>query len=134
MPRFHRLFWPGLLPLLVLIIALPGCLNAPTKAAQTPEQKAYAVYGTFVVLEEQAAVITQNANVPASVKRALAAADNVAKPSADALAVALKTYVATKANGSTSTLNAALAALATASDQAQTDMSGLSTLVKENAK
>lgn len=76
--------------LVIAAAALSACgtLN-PLSHAQTIQQKAYAQYGVFVVVEEQAAAIVQEATVPASAKQAVARADAVAKPVADKLLAAI---------------------------------------------
>ncbi len=78
---------------MVLIVATAamsacGSLN-PLARAQTVEQKAYAAYGQFLIVEEQAAAIVQEPSVPASAKQAVARADTVAKPVADKLLAAV---------------------------------------------
>lgn len=65
-----------------------GSLN-PLARAQTVEQKAYAAYGQFLIVEEQAAALVQEPSVPASAKQAVARADAVAKPVADKLLAAV---------------------------------------------
>lgn len=72
--------------LVVAAFALSACgtLN-PLSHAQTVEQKAYGLYGEFVVVEEQAAVAVQDAAVPQNVRASIAAADAAAKPVADEL-------------------------------------------------
>lgn len=69
-----------------------GCSSSPVASAQTVEQKAYAVYGTFVITEEQAAQLVQQPSTPASLRQSIAAADALAKPSADALEKAFLDY------------------------------------------
>jgi hypothetical protein len=66
------------------VLSACGTLN-PLAHAQTVEQKAYGLYGEFVVVEEQAAVAVQAAEVPASVRHSIAVADEAAKPVADQL-------------------------------------------------
>lgn len=80
--------------LMVATFALSACgtLN-PLSHAQTAEQKAYALYGEFVVVEEQAAAAVQDPAVPSNVRHAIAAADAAAKPVADEL---LKTAAVVK--------------------------------------
>ena len=64
---------------------LTGCSTLdPVKEAETLEQKGYAMYGTFVVYEEQAAKLIQDPGVPDNVKAAIQRADKTAKPAADA--------------------------------------------------
>jgi len=71
---------------------LPGCASSPLATAQTPEQKAFAVYGSFVIYEEQAARLATDPSTPGPVRQALSAADARAKPSADALLKAFQDY------------------------------------------
>lgn len=88
-PQFAKVF-PVLLLALVAIASLPGCatVSAPTKAAETVEQKAFAVYGTFVIFEEAGADIVENTSLPLDVRRAVQNTDRTAKPVADALVAA----------------------------------------------
>ncbi len=70
----------------VLATGVVGCVTwNPVAKAQTSEQKAYALYGSFVVAEEAAAKLYVDPNIPQGVKSALRAADAVGKPVADAL-------------------------------------------------
>lgn len=66
-------------------LALTACGANPFKDAENTQQEGYASYGTFVILEEQAAALVQNPAVPASVKLTLRRADAEAKPIADQL-------------------------------------------------
>lgn len=103
--RYRTFFWPGAVAIwlgLITVYAiltglLPGCANNPVAAAQDVEQRAYAVYGSFVIVEEQAAKIVSDPNVPAAVKQALRGADARAKPSADALLGSLQAFQTTAA-------------------------------------
>lgn len=65
------------------LIGLSGC--KVLQAGDTIEQKSYALYGSFVVFEEQAAKLVQEPEVPESIKEVLRDADSEAKPLADAL-------------------------------------------------
>lgn len=75
------------LPLLgiLLLLAVSACTLNPVRHAETVEQKAYALYGTFVIFEEQAAALIKNPSIPADFKKELKKADGVAKPMADSL-------------------------------------------------
>lgn len=138
----HKVFWPGVLVPMVWLLAclsliLPGCVTAPVNAAQTPEQKAYAVYGTFVVLEERAAALASLPTVPATVKKALKEADALAKPSADALALATEHYTAVSnllktGLATPEQVAAALTTLTSWAAQTQADMQTLTALVQQN--
>lgn len=66
-------------------LALSACasITAPVKTAETVEQKAYALYGTFVVFEEQGAALILDARTPLAVSRAIQRADAAVKPVAD---------------------------------------------------
>jgi hypothetical protein len=67
-------------------LALPGCgTTSAVKQAETPEQKAYALYGTYVIFQEKAAELVQDTATPESVKQDLREADKVAYPVAESL-------------------------------------------------
>jgi hypothetical protein len=84
-----------LLATMAAALALAAC--AALKTAETPAQKAYALYGTFVAVEEAAADLVVQPSTPAHVKAAIKKADAVAKPAADAMVQAARTYVSAKA-------------------------------------
>lgn len=72
--------------LTVAAFALTACGTlSPLSHAQTVEQKAYALYGEFVVVEEQAAATVQNPEVGSVVRTQVAHADQLAKSAADHL-------------------------------------------------
>ena len=85
------------LPLVpVLMVFVAACTTTPAdlfRTAQTPAQHAYALYGTFVVAEEAALKIVQNPITPEAVVRVIQKADAIAKPAADVMLVAARTYV-----------------------------------------
>lgn len=95
----RAIFWQGVGLLgvsaaLVLcgVVSLVGCASNPVSAAQTPDQRAYAVYGAFVISEEQGAKVATDPTVDVHVRQAIQAADAKAKPSADALLKAYQDY------------------------------------------
>lgn len=65
-------------------LSLTGCAGNPIHEAQTVQQKAYALYGTFVIFEDQGARLVGDPAVPAGVKAAIKSADAVASPVFDA--------------------------------------------------
>lgn len=70
------------------MLVLGACATTPAdplNAATTLSQKAYAVYGTFVVYEEQGAALVGNPKVAPEAKAAIKAADAKAKPIVDAM-------------------------------------------------
>lgn len=74
---------------MVPVAILGGCgtvqeANA-VATADTLEQRAFALYGTFVVLEEQAAVLVRDKHLPKEARKAIQRADKIAKPLADRL-------------------------------------------------
>jgi hypothetical protein len=85
---------------LLLLCALFALLAAacqtpnPVAVAETAEQKAFAIYGTYVVFSEQAAILAATPTIPASVRLGLVNAEGAAKPSADALKAAYDQAVA----------------------------------------
>jgi hypothetical protein len=94
-PPGHRIFWWGLAPLALAAVlvawACVGCANNPVSLAQTAPQKAYALYGEFVIFEEQAAALKQSGALSGDTLVQVQRADNIAKPTADHL---LKTVLA----------------------------------------
>lgn len=84
------------LPLIILCSIFSGCQHNPLKAAETAEQKAFALYGTFEVAETLAAKLVLAPEVPANVKQALRKADREAKPAADALLAAAEEVILIK--------------------------------------
>ncbi len=70
----------GLLLLLTLSFAISCASINPVKQAETLEQKAYAVYGTYVVFAEKAADLAENDALPRSVRLALVNAEERASP------------------------------------------------------
>ncbi len=60
-------------------VMLPGCgINRPLEEAKTLEQKAFATYGSFVIVKEQAAKLYVDPSTPEEVKKALREANNAA--------------------------------------------------------
>jgi len=72
--------------------ALASCVTQPAATAQTVDQRAYAVYGTWTLVEEQAAKVIQDPAVPDAVKSAIRSADARAKPTLDTLVHVLQQY------------------------------------------
>ena len=84
--------------LLLLLTALAGCQSAnPIAAAETPEQRAYAAYGTFVIAQETAADLVEDTSIPRGVKLRIIAAEERAKPVADSLLDAYMGFLIIKA-------------------------------------
>lgn len=59
---------------------LYACANSPVSKAETFEQKAYALYGTYVIYQGRAAQLHQDSAVPQGAKAALSRADAIAYP------------------------------------------------------
>jgi hypothetical protein len=85
--RVLRLLLP--LPLLLLLAACP---SNPLKTAETPEQKADAVYGSYAIAVEQGAKLLQDATISDEVKRPIAEAMVAAKEPANSFQDALIQY------------------------------------------
>lgn len=84
--------------LLLCTYALAGCQGAnPIRAAETPEQRAYAAYGTFVIFQERAAIIAEQENIPRDIRLRIIAAEERAKPTADSLMLTLLEFIRVKA-------------------------------------
>ena len=84
--------------LIVIMVGLSACGSAnPLAKADTAEQKAYATYGTFVIIEEQAAELVSSGELPRSAVIAIGKADERAKPVADSLLDATLEFTVIKA-------------------------------------
>lgn len=84
---------------LLVAVALVGCAGSPIQVAQTAEQKAYAVYGTFVIAEEQAVKLTApSSNLSPTAKGAIIAASQKAQPAVDTLLNGLGQYNTARAD------------------------------------
>ncbi len=66
--------------------------RSPVGTAETPQQKAYALYGSFVVLEEAAANFVTGPFATEEGIRVIKQADAIAKPAADLLHDSAKAY------------------------------------------
>jgi hypothetical protein len=108
--RTRRLFWWGLaLPIILIVLALyqlTGCQSNPLTVAQDPLQKAYALYGEFVIVEEQAAALRANGTLAGTSLATVQRLDAKAKPSADALLKAVLDYESIAAQVKTGTSSA----------------------------
>src|SRR5688572_5375954 len=105
------------------VASLGGCATAnqvnAVVSAESTEQRAFALYGSFTVLEERAAEMITDKRIPKSVRLAIQRADKVAKPLADqvrGLAVELNAarLAFNTAQGSAEKVAAASTALASA--------------------
>lgn len=97
--------------LLPAAFALAACAANPVSTAQTVEQKAAALYGQFVIAEQAGRdIVCPNhaarrvdptvrcaPTAPAGVVKAIAAVDAIAKPLADTMATAGRTYATARA-------------------------------------
>lgn len=78
---------------------LVGCVTftKPVQTAQTPSQKAYALLGTFTVLEETALDYVTGENPNPNLKRLIKEADAVAKPLVETVEASVQAYSKAKA-------------------------------------
>ncbi len=94
MKRFFRV-----LGLALAIAATPACasfaprVQNPISAAQTIEQRAYALLNTYAAVLEEAADIARDPAVPIEFKRVLSRAEATATPAIEALNAALRVYL-----------------------------------------
>lgn len=94
--------WRGWLVLaLMLGTGTPGCATVaahnPVAAAETPEQVAFAVYGTFAATQDLALEVVLNEGVPREIRRGVQRAEGLAKPAADALLVGAQAVLRARA-------------------------------------
>lgn len=83
----ESLLWVYVISLAAVSVA--ACTGNPVQQAETVEQKAYALYGTYVIFQERAAELVQDTATPENVKQALREADRVAYPVAESLVEAV---------------------------------------------
>lgn len=74
-----------MLSTLLAVVVLSACSLNPIKEAETFEQKAYALYGTYVIFQGKAAELVRDSAVSDRVKTALREADRVSYPVAEGL-------------------------------------------------
>jgi hypothetical protein len=77
--------WAGTVSGVCLALLIAACTPNPVKEAETFEQKAYALYGTYVIFQGKAAELVQDAAVSDRIKMALREADRVSYPVAEGL-------------------------------------------------
>lgn len=75
----------------VAMVIFAACTANPVKQAETFEQKAFALYGTYVIFQGKAAELVQDSSVSDRVKQGLRDADKVAYPVAESLVDAATT-------------------------------------------
>lgn len=75
----------GLILLLTLFVAVACESINPVGKAETLEQRAFAVYGTYVIFAEQAADLAENDALPRSVRLALVTAEERTSPVIESL-------------------------------------------------
>jgi hypothetical protein len=99
---------PGRVQHLVLLIVIitGGCTlvrgwftSDPVQDAQTPEQKAYAVYGEFATLAGSALTMSQDSNISAVDKETLKEAYDADLPIMDDLRTQAESYESLKTGG-----------------------------------
>lgn len=114
----------------------------PIAAAQTTDQRAYALIQSYGALIETATTVVRDPSVPMEVKRAIGRAEAAATPSVQTLEIAFSAYLrahaayvaASRADDSTLTralnaLNAASRVLGQAINRAQAPVSELQSLI-----
>lgn len=121
-----------------LAAVLFGCAGNPLSAAHTPEQRAYALYGEFVIFEEQAVALRSSGELTPPLLVAIQKADMIAKPTADALLQATQDVIAAQrqldsGSGSPEKLKIATDNLTRWVTQGQTDITNLASAVKGKA-
>lgn len=72
--------WGGLCALIVVAALMTGCTTNPVAEAESPELKAQALFGEYVIAEEAVARVIQNPQVPDKVKAALQAGHGDVNP------------------------------------------------------
>jgi len=73
-------------------------LQNPVTAAQTLDQRAYALLHTYAAIVEEAADIVRDPTTPIAFKRALGQAERVATPATETLQIAVTAYMRARAD------------------------------------
>lgn len=133
---FFKLGWLILIAvstwfLVVSLLIFSGCVSNPLTSAHDTQQRAYALYGEFVIFEQQAAAI--RTQIPPRQYAPIQKADAIAKPTADALLQAVRDYDAARHSIKIGDDNTALVTATTNLQkwvtQAQSDITALTTAV-----
>lgn len=84
--------------LILNALFLSACQSAnPIAAAETDEQRAYAAYGTFVIFQEKAADLAEDANIPRGARLRIISAEERARPVAESLLEAYVEFITIRA-------------------------------------
>lgn len=89
--KTFRALMAGAWSLVAILAVLSACTSNPVRQAETFEQKAFALYGTYVIFQGKAADLVQDPTVSEQLKQPLRDADRVAFPVAESLADAAAT-------------------------------------------
>jgi hypothetical protein len=73
----------AILALALMLAALPACVSASAPAAQSADQKAYALIGAYGLALAAATALAQNPATPAALRQDLARAEAVATPAVE---------------------------------------------------
>lgn len=135
---FFKLAWITLIgvsawSVIVSAVVFSACTSNPLATAKDTEQRAYALYGEFVIFEQQAATI--RAQVTPRQYVPIQKADAATKPTIDALLKAVLDYDSAAhaikiAHGDNAALVTATANLQKSVTQARHDIIALTTAVK----
>lgn len=115
MKTAHTLmYFKGLLfvEAMVAVLLMMGCTSNPVSEATRPDQRAYAVAGTYAIGQSRALDILAQPATPESVRQAIKQADAVASPVVQQLIEATKLYANISAELSGTEGDARLAAAA----------------------
>jgi hypothetical protein len=82
----------SLVMLAVLGTALTACTVNPVSRAETAEQRVYAVYGSYVILEEQIADLVEGESTPDGVRRRLISGVERTRPVVESMVSAYHEY------------------------------------------
>lgn len=78
----------GWLGALLVLVGIQACTTNPVMQAETVEQKAYALYGVYVIAQGKAAALYQDPSVPQKVRESLKVANDRSYPVAESLVAA----------------------------------------------
>ncbi len=90
--------WVVTVATMLMRVVAQGCASVnPIAAAETPDQRAYAMFGTYTIAAEKAADLAENSQLPNSVRLGLVEVEEDAAPVVVSMMEALGTYEAIRA-------------------------------------
>jgi len=101
--RYRRRPWDlsviwAMLAAVGVSVLVQSCATSPVAQAETLEQRVYAVYGTFVIMEERVAtMVEEDSTLPRDVQLGMIRAVQAAEPAIDSMLAGYASYLEARA-------------------------------------